>query len=462
MSSRPLALAARRAVATLVTTHLAAIATACVVLAVAAFAGGAVALAQDPPTEAPTDAPVVRAVVGATSLGEIPRHAISGVNLGNAMELVSGRDAVVRLRIETVRFPPGNQADEIRLGDADLAALAANLQLLGNPSVLMVANLFGGTPEQAADLARRVAAFDIEVAAWEIGNEPDLYASNRNRPSWTPERWCASFRAFGAAIREVDPDVPLAGPAVSGARPGGERFLREALRLCGDAIDVLSWHVYPTDGGWDDADALATARTVDREIARYRRWIADPARNPLGHEREIGLAVTEFGLSWRSASYRHLEDMTAALWLADVLGTMASERLDASHYFALQATGGHGLIDVGGWIRPTYHVAAMLADFVGEALPVTLETPDGPSALRAYAARHDGGLEVLLVNPGETDLAVALAPPSGHATTFDLSVLDDAIFDAANGPEARTATADVPFSVPARAVVHLRAGATSP
>lgn len=399
----------------------------------------------------------VRLVVGAAPLGAIPGAAIAGVNLGNAMELVSRREAFDRLRVATVRFPPGEQADEITVADADLAALAANLALLGDPPVLMVANLFTGTPEQAAELARRAGAFGIEVEAWEIGNEPDLYGPKRGDATWTPERWCASFRSYRAALRAVDPDARLAGPAVSGARPGGERFLRDALAACGDAIDLLTWHVYPTDGGWDDDEALATAGTVAREIARYRTWLADPGRNPLGHHRDIGLAVTEFGLSWRSASYRHLEDMTAALWLADVLGTMAAERIDASHYFALQGTGGHGLIGVGGWIRPTWHVFAMLAGFTGEALPVAV---DRSVPLRAYAARDESGLEVLLVHAGDTALTVALAPPPGYGTALELAVLDEAGFDEGLAPLERAATADVPFSVPARAVVHVRARAT--
>lgn len=435
-------------VTTLVTTLLVTLLAALVAAAPVAAQGEAL-----PPREA-----VVR--IGSEAVRDVAPSAIAGVNLGNAMRVVGFEEAFGALNVATVRFPPGNQADEIVLGDPDLAALRQNLDLLGGPSVLMVANLFTGTPEQAAELVRLTRRHGIEVAAWEIGNEPDLYAAQRGDPAWTPRHWCDRYRTFAAAIRSVDPDARLAGPAVSGARPGGERFLRDAIGRCGDLFDLASWHVYPTDGGWDDEAALATAATVSQEIRRYRAWLSDPSVNPLGHERKIGLAVTEFGLSWRSASYRHLEDMTAALWLAETLGRLVAGGVEASHYFALQAMGGHGLIDVGGWIRPTYHVYAMLASFGGAVLPVTVDDGhDGPP-LRAFAVRHAAGREVLLVNaatvPARLTLRFERGPPGPATDTYTVATLAQAASDA-DPAVARTALSPgEPLAVPARAVVHVR------
>jgi hypothetical protein len=422
-------------------------------LACALLLAGTLVAAQAPLAAARTVAVRVGPPTGAST----PPLAISGFNLGNAMRVVGYEDAFAALDVGSVRFPPGNQADEIELGDPDLAALAQNLALLGDPPVVMVANLFTGSPQQAADLVRATRRHAIDVLAWEIGNEPDLYATQRGDPAWTPAHWCERYRAFAAAIRDVDPQARLAGPAVSGARPRGLAFLREAIGACGDLFDIVSWHVYPTDGGWDDDEALATAATVSEEIGRIRAWLADPGVHPLGHERGVELAVTEFGLSWRSASYRHLEDMTAALWLAETLGRLATGGVDMSHYFALQGTGGHGLIDVGGWIRPTYEVFAMLAGFHGDVLATTVDDGrDGPP-LRAFAVRRPDAVRVLLVNPASSPARARLEFPAG-APTGPAVAVTLAHPPSSTDPrlDRATARAGAPILVPPRAVVHLR------
>jgi len=393
-------------------------------------------------------------------LGPVPDLAVSGFNIGNAMQIVGSEEAYARLRLESLRFPPGNQADEIAVGPTDLAALALNLDLLGRPPLLLVTNLFGGTPEQAAQLARLTKELDIEVLAWEIGNEPDLYASNRADPSWTPERYCREFRAYREELLEVDASYRFAGPAASGSRPRGEKYLREVLQRCGDVIDILSWHVYPTDGTWDDESALQTSRQFGEEVRRYRSWVRSPEHNPLGFDRELQLAVTEFGLSWRSASFRHLEDMTATLWLADVLGQMLTERLDLSNYFTIQGMGGHGLIDISGWVRPTFHVYEMLAPFDGQAVVVEVTGDNAgqpPVALGAYAVEDDRTVRLLLVNRGNREVSVEI--DAGARTVREdrarLRVLNEEIFDELGAPQDAILPRDAALLVPARGIVTL-------
>ena len=390
--------------------------------------------------------------VGATPLGEVPPLATSGFNYGNSMLVVGFEREFDAIRVDSLRFPPGNQADEIAVARHDLAALQQNLELLGRPPVLMVANLFSGTPQQASDLARLVEEMGIPVLAWEVGNEPDLYAANRSDPSWTPQRYCREFRRFSAALREVNADYRMAGPAVSGSRPAGEEYLREVLLHCGDAIDILTWHIYPTDGTGSDEAALLTSGQFGEEMRRYREWANDPASNPLGYMRVLQFGVTEFGLSWRSSSFRHLEDMTAALWLADVLGQMTRERLDVSHYFTLQGMGGHGLIDTSGWLRPTYHLYRMLGSFTGEALPVEVEAP-----LTGYAVRQGSETRLLLVNPSESTQSVELRFGGAVADGLEVTTLSQQIFDQLLEPQTKSSGAREPIMIPQRSIVLVRA-----
>ena len=370
-----------------------------------------------------------------------------GFNYGLAMQVALYAQAWEALGVRALRFPPGNDADNFPLTPDMMDAFKVQWELLGKPEVLVVANFFEG-PEHAVQAARYFEEIGVPVRRWAVGNEPDLYPQNRMDASWTPAVYCTRLREFAAALKAVHPDNLITGPAVSGSRPLGENYLREVLFGCGELLDVLTWHVYPTDGTWEDEAALATSRQVGEEIRRYRSWLKDPERNPRGYTRDTALAITEFGLSWRTSSYRHLEDMTAALWLADVLGQMAQEGL-GGYYFALQGTGGHGLIDQTGWVRPTYYVFEMLADFAGQVVTPTL-SPELPY-VSVYAACQEGRAQVLLVNQAETEVSVRLEPTSSEPVTYKL--LNDASYDAKLSYETGTAEADAPLPLPGRSVM---------
>ena len=358
-------------------------------------------------------------------LGELlhptPPLAITGINDGLMMNVIDTRDAFAELNLQAYRFPPGNVADEQELGQLVLRSYKQHLKLLGTQPVMMVANLFTGTPEQAAEAARYVIENDIPILTWEIGNEPDLYAPNRDDDSWTPAKYCEHFRAYREAILEVNSKFTFAGPAVSGADIA-EPYLREFLKLCGDVVDVLTWHIYPSDGSISDEAALASSSLITETIRRYRAWTKDPEFNPLGYERDIKLGITEFGLSWRTNTYRHLQDIVATVWLADALGQMLAENLDMSFYFALQGVGGHGLIDNALWQRPTYDVFERLTAFEGDVLSVSGATDD----VHVYAVQTSEGLEMMLVNLSSKD---ALVKVEGLESTLTISTLPRADYE---------------------------------
>lgn len=383
-------------------------------------------------------------------LGPVSPDAITGFNFGLSMPVALHLDEFNALGIRSLRFPPGNDADDRPLTADMTRALTLPWQLLGEPPLHVVLNYFEG-PEHATEVVRRFDEAGFRVRWWAVGNEPDLYPQNRMDPSWTAELYCERFREVRDAVRAVHPDAVMTGPAVSGSRPAGLAYLREVLGRCGDVIDVLTWHVYPSDGTMEDAAALATARSVGDEIELIRGWLTDPEVNPLGHDRDVGMAITEFGLSWRTSMYRHLEDQTAALWLADALGQMATMGVDVGQYFALQSMGGHGLIDRGGWVRPTYHVYAMLAGFGGTALAV--EGAD--ERLGAYAADDGAALRLLLVNRSVDDLEVVL-DATGLPATLAVATLDEAGFDEHLDHDRTERPADRPVPVPARSVVMIR------
>ncbi|MGI8748239.1 MAG: GH39 family glycosyl hydrolase, partial [Deinococcus sp.] len=257
----------------------------------------------------------------------IPPTAVNGFNVGYDMSVAEARGAVQSVAPSSLRYPPGNVGDEQDLTLSGLTSLRSTLALAGSadrlPAATIETRVFAtrpdarNRPEDAAGAARDAASLGLKPLYWEIGNEPDLYAKNRGDAGWTPERYCRVFRAQRAAILAVDPSAKFAGPAVSNVQGGGGDFLAAFVRACGDVVDLLTWHEYPSQGTLSDEAALASAQRVSEHLARFRALLADPAANPLGQGRKVGLGVSEYSLSWRSNLPRHLSDMVAALWAAE-------------------------------------------------------------------------------------------------------------------------------------------------
>jgi hypothetical protein len=356
-----------------------------------------------------------------------------GFNFGNWMAVAEQREALARVPAASLRFPGGNIGDDQDMDAATLDTFAALLSLVaGRPELVVQTRVFAGrvdrkaanSPGDAAAAVRMARERGLKVAEWEIGNEPDLYATVRGDLSWTPERYCTVFRAQAAAIKATDPGARVAGPAVSGSAETAMPFLERFVELCGDAVDVLSWHLYPTGGEGSEDAALASITQVDASVEHLRRLWRDPARNPRGHQRKPRLAVTEYGLSWRTDRPRFLADQPAALWAAEAALRLAYHGVDAAHYFAYQGTGFHGLLDNAGVPRPTYYAFRMLGDLRGRFVGADSSHP----RLWAHAVRDGDRVHVLLLNTTTEPLRVDVdsagwQPEQAHY--FDAAIADE-------------------------------------
>jgi len=346
----------------------------------------------------PADLPSPSSIVAAPAI-------LRGYNIGNWMQIGEFAREMRQAPAAALRFPGGNAGDDEDLTGARLDLFKTNLELLGGPApeLLIQTRVFQGgrlgvvaanAPEDAASAVRLARERGLKVPVWEIGNEPDLFAVTRGDASWTPERYCEVFRAQAAAIKREDPQARIAGPAVSGAMPAAPAFARRFIALCGDVVDVLTWHIYPTDGTGSDAAALASIDEATRWPAEYRRLLADPASNPLGHARAIELGVTEYGLSWRTDGQRFIGEQVGALWAAEFALRSAEAGLRFAHYFAYQGTGFHGLLDSGGAPRPTYYAFRLLAPLQGRFVPVAASD----AGVWSHALVDGDTLSVVLIN----------------------------------------------------------------
>lgn len=404
------------------------------------------------------------APAGAVALAVAPdqviapvNHAVlNGFNFGNWVQVADFADDLRAAHPDELRFPGGENGDKNDLTEFAFSTFQSNLSILGNQAAVIQTRVGGrgmstgpahNRPEDAADAVRWARAKGIQVRYWEIGNEPDLFPASQGDPDFTPEKYCQVFRAQAAAIKAVDPAARVAGPAVSGARPGRDRFLEEFVTACGDVVDVLTWHIYPTEGTMDDQAAFATAEEADATVDAYGALWADPARNPKGHARKVEMGVTEYGLSSMTTRMHHLTDMPAAMWTMEVALRLDARGLASAHYFAFQGMGGHGLLDQSGARRPTYYAFTLLGKLSGNLVAASTGDPE----LWTHAARDGSRLDVVVTNRATQPRALATAVPGFQprsGTYFDEAITRD------EKPPAAVALGGT-VTLPARSVVHL-------
>ncbi|MBN1697321.1 MAG: hypothetical protein JW881_07390 [Spirochaetales bacterium] len=328
-------------------------------------------------------------------IARVSPYLLNGFNFNNAMQVYTIRDLIDTLGIRTITYPAGEFGDEYDPDEASLTYFRQQQEYLETPFTFMQVRLYGGTPEKAAETVRLVKKLGIRVDVWTVGNEANLYTGEKSDPSWTPEKYCKVFREYAAMMKEADPDIKLAGPAVS--QPV-DTWIRTFIHECGDIVDVLAWHWYPTDGKWDDLAAVGTSLQSENTIRRYKGWLTDPEFNPKGYDRPIKTAITEWALHWDTPRFRHLTDMTAVLWTAQALAVFAEEGLDYAHYFCLNRYGGHAIFNQLNKPRLLYYLFVLFSDHWGKEI-VASSQPDRD--LHVWATKDDDGdISVFLVHTG--------------------------------------------------------------
>jgi hypothetical protein len=309
--------------------------------------------------------------------------------------------------ITLIRVPGGNWGDENDLQPYHIDGFAQLAKQMG-AEVSINARLFNGSPEKAAELVQYTnVEKEYGVRYWGIGNEPTLFATSRAAPEYGVEQFNREWRAIAEAMKAVDPSIVLIGPelhqfgsdlASTPKDPFGMDWMTEFLKANGDLVDIVSIHRYPFPQGRGGRAATieelaATSAEWDRILPYLHQLILDTTG------REIPVAITEVNSHWSNAVGGEAtpDSFYNAIWWADVLGRMISQRVAMVNYFSLQSnpsTGGYGLFSRSD-PRPTYYTYKMYQMF-GTQL-VQAVSPD--DQVGVYAARRaDGTLTILFVN----------------------------------------------------------------
>jgi hypothetical protein len=263
-------------------------------------------------------------------------------------------------------------------------------------------NLGRGSVEQAVDEATSVAASaGNNLLAFEIGNEPDLFAGVHRPGNYSYADYYAEYRRFKKAIRDKLPNAPFAGPDVIVRPDWLEQFAATDAR----DLQLLTHHYYaegPPDNPTSTIDTLLKPNAILPGLLGR----LEAASRAAGVPYRICETNSCFGGGKPGVS----DTMAAALWGLDFMFTLAqfnaagvNMETGVNHLGFLSYYSPIGLDSAHRFVAtPLYYgmLAFRLAS-QGERVKLMLD-PAGLN-ITAYAVRSDrGGVWLTLVNKEAT------------------------------------------------------------
>jgi len=391
----------------------------------------------------------------------------------NEMLLTCDRDAIAKVKaagFTLLKYPGGNDADQYiwnspknSPGEMDTDEYAALLRETNSVGFITVN--FNEPPSLAAEWVRycnRVKGYNIPY--WEVGDEQwGAWAIGHT----TPEGYGARFVEFAKAMKDVDPTIKIAMNIVPSDDPNG--WSVRALRSARDYVDLVTYSWYPITNKNENADTLfASMRKFRGGYAAMRRAI----QAALPKEKADAMWVINVGYNSVSGyPGPFVLSMANALYIADMVGTMAELGEAISCYWALHNAYPPGRSDYGilsaegkNLLRSNYFVFEMFTRHFGN---VMLQSSSGDAAVSAYASRRGNDtLSVILLNkdgkcshPVTIELGDFKAVPNAHVWILDEKRKLEQLVDA-SVTGSRLTLELPPYS--AVVVNALREGATLP
>ncbi len=300
-----------------------------------------------------------------------------------------------------------------------------------NAQLILGVNLAAGRPRLAGAEARALLAGigSRYVAAFEVGNEPDVYGvfpwyRSRRRPVFarSGRYGLPAFIGELARWRAALPDVPLAGPAAAELpwMAGLATLLKAEPRL-----HVVTVHRYPLQGCLTDrsSDAYPSAANLLSDRAAQGLSASLAPYVAVAHARGVQFRVDELNsaaLAGCPARPGVSNTFASALWMVDALFNLASVGVDGVNVHTLPGAG-YELFTFrrtrAGWqafVHPDYYGLLMFArSFPAGASLLTVHAPAGP--VKVWATRGpDAHTRVTLINKDSRPHRVELQlPPAG-------------------------------------------------
>jgi hypothetical protein len=277
-----------------------------------------------------------------------------------------------------------------------------------------------------------------DVKYWEIGNEPDLYASGGDLAGYSVARFIADFQAMASAMKQVDPSIKILGPELSWMyypnQTGSNDWLTPFLQECSGKdsngnyyVDYLTIHRYPFDASQCTiANAMGDVKTYNSFVRQIQSYI--PTRTIGG--RDIPFGITEANISWDGNPSDSIyaaspQTIYAAMWVVDTLCAAREQGLWSQFYWSTCESWTIGFINPSGYSpRPEYYGFKLVTNNMGS--DELKSTP--PSGFSVYSSRNGTNTVVMVLNKNATNNTETFSfsnmgsfgssPISGFSATF--------------------------------------------
>jgi hypothetical protein len=323
------------------------------------------------------------------------------------MLLTCDRDAIAKIKasgITLLKYPGGNDADAYIWNSPDNNSTEMNtdeyiaLCRAVHAEPFITVN-FNAPPALAASWVQYCKERGYGVHYWEVGDEQwGAWAKGHT----TPEQYAKKYISFVQAMRTVDPSIKVATNVPLGNQQEG--WTSRVLRGAASYIDMLTVTFYPQLWGKENDDSLlASAARYAKQFTELRH----EAEQALGADRARSILYINVGYnSVNHSPGPQTVQAVNALWVADMLGTMAETGTDIACFWAVHNAypprgGDYGYLSSEGsnTPRPSYYVFPTFTRyFVGNALRCT----SNDQAIAAHAARNGKSLCLVLINKDST------------------------------------------------------------
>ncbi|MEO8552500.1 MAG: glycosyl hydrolase [Kofleriaceae bacterium] len=234
-----------------------------------------------------------------------------------------------------------------------------------------------------------------EVRTWmfEVWNEPNLPAF------WTgtQDQYFALYAATARAIKAIDPELRVGGPATA-----SNAWIPAFVAYCAKhhaPVDFVSTHHYPTDAFGQPGD------DTEQQLAASRRSVLrDEAAQAHGEAGAHPLYYTEWSTSSNPFDDRHDQPYAAAFIVKTVMEAVGivegysywtfSDIFEENYFSSQPFHGGFGLLTIHGIPKPAYRAYQLLHRLGDEALEVTGAHP----TVDVWATRSKRRLTLLVAN----------------------------------------------------------------
>jgi hypothetical protein len=312
----------------------------------------------------------------------------------------------------------GHTSGEVAPSDID--DLAAVLAAAGWQALFGIDFVSSHASAGAAEAAYVQSSLAGQLYGFEVGNEPNDYATNGDEPSgYTYDDFRTAWEGFAQAIAASAPGSLMTGPATSGFS-GEATYTIPFASDEAQQIGLLTQHYYVA-AGTDPSSTIGKLLSPDPLLPGHLADLAT-ASHGLG-----GYRITEAN-SYSSGGVPSVSDTFAsALWAIEFL-------------FEIAQAGGHGVNFHGGKnvyspigldasanivsVQPLYY-GMLVFDTAANGMLLATHVTTTASALAAYAVDEaDTSCVAVLINTSTSETIAAtidLGRAIGSATTLELA-----------------------------------------